>query len=241
MDLTYIIMDLWRTRNLQEWVNHRFKAKDRVVLETHDLSVIQTKSGAMFAVNEVVGNALNLYREYDLSDIRPTDTVLDIGACVGGFSIPAAMRATEGRVIAVEPLYIDELRENIALNGLEDRIQVIEAGLGYGDPLHVRYMGREKTIPTLTLSALKHCFGPIDFLKCDCEGGEWAIVPDDLNGIRRIELEVHSGRQSFLPENPDLLTYLRDHYNVRIHAKRRPDNGSFWHCHPHAKMEGQQQ
>jgi FkbM family methyltransferase len=236
MDWKYIIMDLWRTRNLQEWANHRFKAKDRIVLETHDLRAIQTKSGALFAANEVVGNALNLYREYDLSDIRPTDTVLDIGACVGGFSIPAAMRATEGRVIAVEPLYADELRENIALNGLEDRVTVIEAGIGSGEPMHVRYMGREKTIPTLAMSDINHRFGRVDFLKCDCEGGEWAIVPGDLHGIRRIELEVHLGRQSVLPENPDLLSYLRAHYTVQTNEKRRPDNGAYWHCHPHVSM-----
>ena len=236
MDWKYILMDLWRTRDLQEWANHRFNASDRIVLETRDLHTIQTSSGAMFAANRMVSNALHIYREYDLSDIRPTDTILDIGACIGGFSIPAAMQATDGRVIALEPLYPEELRENIALNSLDDRIQVIEAGIGTGDPMHVRYMGREKTIPTLTLSDLRSRCGPIDFLKCDCEGAEWSIRPDDLHGIRRIELELHQGRQSVLPENPELLKYLRINYSVRTHSKRRPDNGGYWHCHPHAPM-----
>jgi len=36
------------------------------------------------------------------------------------------------------------------------------------------------------------CGGHVDFLKCDCEGGEWVITAEDLRGIRRVEFEVHN-------------------------------------------------
>lgn len=230
MDILFILQDLWRVRNLQQWVNRRYNNPDKIILDKHDLKTVQTQCGALFAVNPAVNNALHIYREYDLSGIRPTDTILDIGACVGGFSIPAALAAPEGHIYAVEPLYVGELRENIVLNGLQDRITVIEAGLGSGEPLHIEYSGREKTIPTLPLSELRRMCGPVDFLKCDCEGAEWAIIPEDLRGIRRIEMETHQGRESVLPQNPALLSYLREHYTVRINTKRWPDIGSYWHC-----------
>ena len=35
------------------------------------------------------------------------------------------------------------------------------------------------------------CGGKIDFLKCDCEGGEWCIKSDEIKDIRRIEMECH--------------------------------------------------
>lgn len=36
--------------------------------------------------------------------------------------------------------------------------------------------------------------GGCDFLKIDCEGGEWEIEAEELKGIRRIEMEVHKIR-----------------------------------------------
>lgn len=163
-----------------------------------------------------------------MSDMRLTDTVIDIGACIGGFTIPAAMTAQH--VYAIEPLYADELQKNIILNNLEDRITVIDAGLGCGDPVTVRYGDREKTIKTMTFSELREIGGRCDFLKCDCEGAEWTIHPKDLNGIRRIELEIHRGRQSILPENPNLLAWIGDNYKVQKDEKGGSDDGAYWHC-----------
>jgi hypothetical protein len=55
-------------------------------------------------------------------------------------------------------------------------------------------------------------------LKCDCEGGEWLIQPEELAGIRRIEMELHTPPISGLP-NPVLLDYICQHYDFSIDRK----------------------
>jgi hypothetical protein len=57
--------------------------------------------------------------------------------------------------------------------------------------------------------------GGCDFLKCDCEGGEWQIRPGDLAGIRRIEMELHTP-PICKKINPELLDYIGEHYNFEI-------------------------
>lgn len=227
IDIKTIMRDFIRAKSFQDFINMRYKDESMLIIDRHDLGAIVTKSGAMFHPSPMINNALHISREIEMSDIRPTDVIIDIGACIGGFTIPAAMAARH--VYAVEPLYADELQKNIVLNHLEDRITVIDAGLGCGDPITVNYGERKKTINTMTLPELRE-IGDCDFLKCDCEGAEWAIHPKELNGIRRIELEIHRGRQSILPENPNLLAWIENNYMVRRDEKGGSDDGAYWHC-----------
>lgn len=59
--------------------------------------------------------------------VRPGETVVDLFAGIGYFSIPAARVGLATRVVAVEknPLAVRYLRENIALNHVEDRFEVV--------------------------------------------------------------------------------------------------------------------
>ena len=60
--------------------------------------------------------------------------------------------------------------------------------------------------------------GGCDFLKSDCEGAEWQIVPEDLNGIRHIEMELHVPPIGG-PPNPALLDYIGKQYTFEIERK----------------------
>ena len=57
--------------------------------------------------------------------------------------------------------------------------------------------------------------GGCDFLKCDCEGAEWSIRPEDLDGVRRIEMELHVPPIGG-PVNRALLDYIGEHYDFTI-------------------------
>src|SRR5206468_8336208 len=60
----------------------------------------------------------------------PGMTVLDVGAHVGFFALGAALRAgPEGRVFAFEPApdTISLLERHVALNGWQDRVEVVRA------------------------------------------------------------------------------------------------------------------
>ena len=69
-----------------------------------------------------------------LSFLRPSGVALDVGANIGFYTVPMAIRAKEvgSRVIAVEPVAINAewLRYNIALNGCLDITEVLEVALG---------------------------------------------------------------------------------------------------------------
>lgn len=130
-----------------------------------------------------------VFSEYKFNDIRENDIVLDIGANVGGFSLFVSKMVKH--VYAVEPITTHILEENININNINN-ITVIDACLGKGI-VEVNWMSTIKKIPGKSLSELINmCGGKVDFLKCDCEGGEWCITQDELKNIRRIEMEVHN-------------------------------------------------
>ena len=156
--------------------------------------------------------------EYDYSDIRKSDIVLDIGACVGGFSLEVHKKVKH--VYAVEPIFCDELRANIELNQANN-ITVFKCALGESDTMqHISFVGRTIDVPCKSLSEIiELCGGHVDVLKTDCEGGEWHIKPHELEGIRRIEAEIHS----FNGEHPDdFRTMLQDiGYNVSVISRSK--------------------
>lgn len=152
--------------------------------------------------------------EYWFSDLRADDRVVDIGANVGAFCLRAARIARQ--VVAVEPVMTTRLRENILLNHAD--VRVIEAGLGDGGTMTCTWDHRSARVPAYPLSAIVEMAGGCDFLKCDCEGAEWKIRPRDLDGIQRIEMELHLPPISGLPSQ-ELLDHIAEHYDFTIDRK----------------------
>ena len=152
----------------------------------------------------LVDQAIN---EYDYSDIRETDIVLDIGACVGGFTLEVHNRVKH--VYAVEPLFTDELCANIKLNHAKN-VAIFTCALGEPDTMqHIGFVDKTNSTPCKSLSELiELCGGHVDVLKLDCEGGEWHIKPHELEGIRRIEAEIHSFNNERMEDFTDMLLSL---------------------------------
>lgn len=138
---------------------------------------------------------------YNFDDIKQTDIVLDIGAHVGGFSIIASSKAD--KVYAVEPLYTKELIGNIELNDITN-IETVCCGLGDGVS-QLEFNGKTSVAQCYGLKHIINtfCGGHVDFLKIDCEGWEWSITPADLDGIRRIEGEIHK-----TADNPNIFDFV---------------------------------
>ena len=105
-------------------------------------------------------------------------------------------------VYAVEPVTTDILRKNIALNKtvqnppmefLKDNITVLDICISNNKEETIEWLGNKKTVSGYTLTQLINiCGGKVDFIKTDCEGGEWCIKPEELKNIRRFEGEIHS-------------------------------------------------
>lgn len=125
--------------------------------------------------------------------VRPTDTVVDIGANIGAITIPLAKVAQY--VVAVEPLFFDELVANRNLNELKN-VFVLKAGLGnHAKSAHIGFSSKEGDVPLMSfLEIKKTAGGRIDFLKVDCEGYEWDLEPEWVKGIRELRFEFHIRR-----------------------------------------------
>jgi SAM-dependent methyltransferase len=178
---------------------------------------VETPEGLRLHVCDDLYVYHQVLHEYQFSDLAGDDLVIDIGANIGVFSILAAKRGA--KVLAVEPVMVDELRRNIALNRVRN-IRVIEGALGDGGEMEIVWGGRTRHVPSLTLPHLISQMGGCTFLKVDCEGGEWFIDPEELRGIRRIEMELH--RLGGYGRFPAFLEGVRRYFNVSYDPSPHP-------------------
>jgi FkbM family methyltransferase len=154
---------------------------------------------------------INLRNEYTVR--KDDQVIIDCGANIGAFTIYAAAQAQLARIFAVEPFpsTFEDLRENVKLNGLEERVRCIQIALTTGDisvnmyaeaPSQARQVIRASgadtvAVPGTDLQSLlgRIDAGVVDLLKMDIEGSEHTVLlqgePGVLAGIRRISLEYH--------------------------------------------------
>jgi FkbM family methyltransferase len=159
----------------------------------------------------------NLVDEYGLAAVHSDGLLLDVGAHIGTVAIAFLLDNPAARAIAVEPLpeNVECIRQNAESAGVSDRLTVLSGAFGtskvaYGPDVH-RYIGNIGTlrkggkathakgaetvkVDELTLTEIIEAYGPIDVIKTDCEGCEWALLADPAAGsVRLIFGEYHYG------------------------------------------------
>ena len=187
------------------------------LMDVYGVSLIKYKHsyGKKFVFNRLWYTTNSVKDDYELFDLRPTDVVLDIGTGIGAFSLMVCDRVKH--VYALEPLFDDELSENIRINNV-DNITVINKCLGNGKNVVLSFRGKKKCVEPLTLSRIIECIGNVDFIKCDCEGCEWNIKPEELSGVRRIEMEYHVMKNSGKTLSDFLDTLQAAGFEYRVHT-----------------------
>lgn len=149
--------------------------------------------------------------------LRPGDTVLDVGANIGTFSLPLA-RAGFG-VVAVEPASDtgERLRRHITMNGLTDQVHVEQLALGTSaGSVHLR-VGQSSDVGLRTTTGTSDIIETVstqrgDQLVSDL-GIRPALVKVDVEGG---ELDVVRGLTSTLPSVRAVIVEL-----VEAHQQRR--------------------
>ena len=145
--------------------------------------------------------------------INPQDTVVDIGAHIGVFSVWAAQKANLGIVYAYEASQANFklLKENKGLNHSQN-LQVknlaifdkpgkfdfyLPGGNGALGSLFQDQHGVKETVTAITLEKLfdDHGLDHVDYLKLDVEGAEYPILlncpAEILSRIKHLILEYH--------------------------------------------------
>lgn len=77
-------------------------------------------------------HAICIDDEYRLATRRASRAVVDVGSYIGTFAICVAVDNPLVRVLAIEPVpdNVELIERNLRLNGLEDRVRVLQAGVG---------------------------------------------------------------------------------------------------------------
>lgn len=174
------------------------------------------------------------------ADICENDTVIDVGANVGMFSIYVNKRFG-CKVIAFEPLKenYENFKRNILLNNLNPndfeiynlavtdkdgdyvKIGKQEWNLG-GSSIYYKNNVNSEFVHTTTLK--RFITSDCKFLKMDCEGSEYVILPsiiEVINTFKYIGIEYH--KVNSLGDVLELKKYLEDHFNGIITPQKLTD------------------
>lgn len=190
-----------------------FSKKGLILLRLRDGSKYLIRAGSTdrFIINEI-----RLHKEYNPRgfEIKEKDRVVDIGAHIGIFSVMAARSARKGRVYSFEPgkENFSILEKNMKINKLGNLILENKAVNGTGRDLkffisQTRNKGqnskyrldesqKEVKVKAVSFKNLINKIGEIDFLKLDCEGGEYEILESlskkEFEKIKKISMEYHN-------------------------------------------------
>ncbi len=154
-----------------------------------------------------------MINEYDIEDfeINVNDTVIDIGAHIGLFSLLVSQRCKTGKILSFEPVRenFDLLVSNLKLNHIENvlpfnmavskNLDKLNLFLNDDQSAHSIFPKSSESISVESTSLQKifeeNKISSCKLLKLDCEGAEYEIIdslPSEyLNKIQNIVMEYH--------------------------------------------------
>lgn len=160
--------------------------------------------------------------EYGLANVElGSGVAVDIGAHIGMVAIALAVDHPEARIIAVEPVpeNVALMRDNLELNGVADRVEVVEAGAGKatgymtieyafagGDVADMhRFVANQtmdegttsKTLTVRSVSLGDLTREPVRLLVTDAEGAEYQLFGRTSVAARREKALVAEIRGEF--------------------------------------------
>ena len=156
----------------------------------------------------------HMYEEF--FPVQPGDIVLDLGASTGPFTWSVMDKAS--KVYAIEPM--SDRCQVIDINTQGYNVEIVK-GIVYHSNGNIKFndgcilTDQEEIVKTFTFKSFleKYNINKIDFIKTDCEGGEYYMFKEEnmdflLNNVRNIVGEIHLS-------NPELkveFRYWRDKY-----------------------------
>jgi len=192
------------------------------------------------------GIAWQIFLRDDYESPIPVENVqriVDLGANVGYSCLYWCHRYPQSQVTAFEPhpRHLKAIEENLALNKVLDRVNVIGAAAGSNERTSYLTDARASSAVTdkpadfeirvVDIFREPAMQGRIDILKMDIEGAEYEILSDprfQQLDIRVLVLEWHN-----TPEYPDGLTWCLENlrgrgYQTRLGAEDPPLAGLVW-------------
>ncbi len=180
-----------------------------------------------------------LIEEYKYPDfeIRETDTVIDIGAHVGLFTLYASQFCNRGKIFSYEPMkenykiLVDNVKNNNLVNIKTFNLAVsnsqsVKLYINDDESGHSMFSKSSNFITVKSIS-LEDIFNQnniqeCNFLKLDCEGAEYEIIEnlpaEFFEKIEKIVIEYHMA-----DSHPELLSKMKkdlENRNYKIKTKK---------------------
>ena len=126
--------------------------------------------------------------------VEENDIVVDIGATIGEFVYKILERKPKHcYVVEPLPIFFDTLKNNLEGH----QVSFTNAAITNDKYCNIEWDGRNSIVNTLTFNdfVAQNRLNKIDFLKVDCEGGEYDIFTEEniefLKKVPKIVCEVH--------------------------------------------------
>ena len=171
---------------------------------------------------------------YVLNNLKPNDTFIDVGACIGDYSLFASSIITSGHIYAFEPFgkSVKMFEENIRLNNIKNitiyrgvasdkngyEYLSIEEESEVNNIAHEKSAGNRVRIPSITLDRYitVNDINRVAILKIDVEGSEMKVLKGaeesiQKGKIKRILIELNKNNQFFGTSNQKIISWLKDH------------------------------
>ena len=215
-------------KGMANWAIDLFKS-DYTEIDDHKMK-LDAKDSLRLSIN-------GIYEPFETellkNEITPGETVLDIGANIGYYTLIFAKSVgPEGRVVAFEPdpTNFDLLQQNIALNGYKNATVAQKAVYNQNCPIELflnednksdhRIYRTDPRQPSVPIEAVRlddyfrHADPRIDLIKIDIQGAEMAALQGmtrllKANNTLRLIIEFLPAALTRFDTDPkDLLTFL---------------------------------
>jgi FkbM family methyltransferase len=185
-------------------------------------------------------------REWFFQSLKEDDVVVDVGACCGSWSLPAA--AMGAKVYAVErgEPQLTALKEYVKMNNFKYDIKIVEELL-YNTKTEVNFNNWQMTesivrvllpdtpipdeVMTCTFDELFLDLERIDYVKIDVEGVEFEVLHGAVKSIRKFKpnlmVELHTMLHNKGPQNLDNFI---DSFDLG-YKHRWEDQRGYWHTY----------
>jgi len=233
---------------VKNWPSHywwKITKPDHAVYEMNGGAMIKFRGNThdRIAMNEVW---IHEIYSPNLPPVKSTDTIVDIGAHIGTFTIKTALQANAGRVYSFElvPDNFSLLLENIELNKLTNVTAINMAVSNHNGEVSVHINPKntlasslasmptetsiETRINTTTLSDIisLHKLDCINFLKIDCEGAEYDILFNASNAVlSKIKNLCVEADRIDNARNPETMAAFLIDKNFLVESNRTPYGG----------------
>jgi FkbM family methyltransferase len=153
-------------------------------------------------------------KKYINDHIDSFDVFIDAGACIGEYSIWLAKAGK--RCIAIEPVNFQAVKNNIALNHLEDKVKLFACGLG--NKKERVYFNIPNGLPSSSYMEKESSKEPnVDIETLDSLIEKFNISPNDRvlmkMDVEGMEPELIEGARNFIA-NQKKLTLIYEHFEA---------------------------